>query len=112
MQVIPGANDGSAMELSFSEELMWQSDVGDPQTLPFFDCARSLWLVLQFHGPLNQDALRASLEAIVQRHEVLRSRFVARNGQPVRLISQSPSFSFTTVDGRSFPSGRSIRNRE
>jgi hypothetical protein len=102
-QVIPRANDLSSMELSFSEELMWQSDVGDPQTLPFFDCARSLWLVLQFHGPLNQEVLRASLEAIVQRHEVLRSRFVARNGQPMRLISQSPSVSFTTVDGRSFP---------
>lgn len=104
MQITPGANDASGMELSFSEELMWQADVGDPQTLPFFDCARSLWLVLRLHGALNQEALRASLEAVVQRHEVLRSRFVARNGHPVRLISQSPSFSFTIVDGRSFPS--------
>jgi hypothetical protein len=77
--------------------------VGDPQTLPFFDCARSLWLVLRLHGALNQEALRASLEAIVQRHEVLRSRFITQNGHPVRLISLSPSFSFTVVDGRSFP---------
>lgn len=104
MQISPVADDASGMELSFSEELMWQADAGDPQTLPFFDCARSLWLVLQLHGALNQEALRASLEAIVQRHEVLRSRFVARNGQPVRLISPSPSFSFTSVDGRSFSS--------
>ena len=104
MQITPEADDAPGMELSFSEELMWQSDVGDPQTLPFFDCARSLWLVLRLHGALNQEALRASLEAIVQRHEVLRSRFVARNGHPVRLISPSPSFSFTIVDGRSFPS--------
>ena len=102
MQIAPGANDASGMELSFSEELMWQSDVGDPQTLPFFDCARSLWLVLRLHGALNKEALRASLNAVVQRHEVLRSRFVTRNGQPVRLISQSPSFSFTIVDGRNF----------
>jgi NRPS condensation-like uncharacterized protein len=104
MQVIPRANGESDVELSFSEELMWQSDVGDPQTLPFFDCARSLWLVLRFHGALNQEALRASLEAVVQRHQVLRSRFVARDGQPMRLISQSPSYRFTNVDGRSFPS--------
>ncbi len=104
MQIAPGADDASGMELSFSEELMWQADVGDPQTLPFFDCARSLWLVLRLHGALNQEALRASLEAIVQRHEVLRSRFVTRNGQPARLISPSPSFSFTVVDGRSFHS--------
>lgn len=104
MQITSGANDASGVELSFSEELMWQADVGDPQTLPFFDCARSLWLVLRLHGALNQEALRASLEAVVHRHEVLRSRFVTRNGHPARLISQSPSFSFTIVDGRGFPS--------
>jgi NRPS condensation-like uncharacterized protein len=104
MQIASGADDASGMELSFSEELMWQADVSDPQTLPFFDCARSLWLVLRLHGALNKEALRASLETIFQRHEVLRSRFVARNGQPVRLISPSSSFSFTIVDGRNFPS--------
>lgn len=103
MRVDPRAHDASGMELSFAEELMWQADVGDPQTLPFFDCARSLWLVLRFQGPLNQEALRRSLDAIVQRHEVLRSRFVARNGHPVRLISQTPQFNFTTIDRRSLP---------
>ena len=82
---------------------MWQADVGDPQTLPFFDCARSLWLGLRFRGPLNQEALRESLDAIVQRHEVLCSGFVARDGQPVRLISQTPPFNFTTIDRRSLP---------
>jgi NRPS condensation-like uncharacterized protein len=107
MQIAPGANDASGMDLSFSEELMWQADVGDPQTLPFFDCARSLWLVLRLHGALNQEALRGSLEAIVQRHEVLRSRFVVRNGHPVRLISPSPSFSFTVLDGGTFPCANS-----
>jgi NRPS condensation-like uncharacterized protein len=104
MQITPGANDASGMELSFSEELMWQAEVGDPQILPFFDCARSLWLVLRLQGSLNQEALRASLDAVVQRHEVLRSTFVARNGQPVRLISPSPSFCFTTIDRRRSPS--------
>jgi hypothetical protein len=103
MQVTPRANDASGMELSFSEELFWQADVGGPQTLPFFDCARSLWLVLRLQGPLNQEALRAGLDAVVQRHEVLRSRFSARNGQPMRLISQFPSFSFTSIDRQSFP---------
>jgi NRPS condensation-like uncharacterized protein len=104
MQVDPRAHDASGMELSFAEELMWQADVGDPQTLPFFDCARSLWLVLRLQGPLNQEALRRSLDAIVQRHEVLRSKFVARNGHSVRLISQTPPFNFTTIDRRSLPS--------
>jgi hypothetical protein len=102
----PSENDASGLKLSFSEELMWQADLGDPQTLPFFDCARSLWLVLRFQGLLNREKLKDSLDAVVQRHEVLRSRFVVRNGQPVRLISQSPSFSFTTIDKRNcLPAG-------
>jgi hypothetical protein len=103
LRVTPSANDASGMKLAFSEELMWQADVGDPQTLPFFDCARSLWLVLRFQGPLNQEVLRDSFDAVVQRHTVLRSRFVVRNGQPERLISQSPSFNFTIIDKRSSP---------
>ena len=103
MQITPAANDASGVELSFAEELMWQAEVGDSQILPFFDCARSLWLVLRLQGPLNKEALRASLDAVVQRHEVLRSRFVARNRQPVRLISPSPSFSFATIDRRNSP---------
>ena len=85
-------------ELSFAEELMWQAEVGGPGALPFFDCARSLWLVLDLAGPLNEEALRRSLEAVIRRHDVLRSRFVARNGQPERLISQTSSLSFTHID--------------
>lgn len=98
MQIAAKFDDSSGTELSFAEEIMWQADLGGPGALPFFDCGRSLWLVLRLQGPLNKEALRTSLEAVVQRHAVLRSRFVARNGQPVRLMSQPPSFSFATIE--------------
>ncbi len=85
-------------ELSFAEKLMWQADLGGPEALPFFDCARSLWLILRLQGPLDQKALESSFNTVVQRHAVLLSRFVQRNGQPVRLTSMTESFRFTAIE--------------
>src|SRR5216684_8036165 len=99
------ADDTPCTELSFAEELLWQTETDGPAAVPFFDCARDLWLVLRLHGLLDQEALRASLDEVVQRHHVLRSRFVARNGQPVRLISRPPFFSFATIDRQGLPPG-------
>ena len=97
------ADDLSGTDLSFAEELMWQTDREGPRAAPFFDCARSLWLVLQLQGPLNREALSSSLDAVIQRHDALRSRFVARNGQAVRLASQASPISFTIIDRQNLP---------
>lgn len=94
-------DDASGMDVSFAEELMWQAELGGQSVVPFFDCGRSLWLVLQLQGPLNQEALRVGLQAIVERHHVLRSRFVVRNGQPRRMISQLPLFGLAFIERQS-----------
>jgi hypothetical protein len=86
------------MELSFGEELLWKAEARDPGVLPFFDCARSLSLALRLQGPVNRDALRIALEAVVQRHEVLGSRFVVQNGQPKRVSGQGQSINLTMID--------------
>jgi hypothetical protein len=90
--------EATGKDLSFAEELLWRAEKEGPAAPPFFDCARSLWLVLRLQGPLDLNALQMSLNAIIQRHDVLRSRFAGSNGQPFRLTSDSPSFSFTRVD--------------
>jgi hypothetical protein len=86
------------MELSFGEELLWKAEVRDPGVLPFFDCARSLSLALRLQGPMNHDALRSALEAVVQRHDALRSRFVVQSGQPKRVCGLDPSIKLTIID--------------
>src|SRR5262249_4935284 len=45
-------------------------------------------------------ALRMSLDAIAQRHDVLRSRFLPHEGRPVRLKPEQSSSSFTIIDLR------------
>jgi condensation domain-containing protein len=86
------------MELSFGEELLWKAEVRDPGVLPFFDCARSLSLALRLQGPVKHDALRSALEAVVRRHDVLRSRFVVQSGQPKRVSGRSPLIKLTVID--------------
>jgi NRPS condensation-like uncharacterized protein len=86
------------MELSFGEELLWKADARDPGALPFFDCARSLSLALRLQGTVDHDALRNALDAIVQRHDVLRSRFVVQSGQPKRVNGRNQPINLTVID--------------
>jgi NRPS condensation-like uncharacterized protein len=94
----PRGCEGLAMELSFGEELMWKAEVRDPGVLPFFDCARSLSLTLRLQGPVNHDALRSALDAVVRRHNVLSSRFVVQNGRPKRVSGRGPLIDLSIID--------------
>lgn len=57
-------------------------------------------LAFRFRGDLDLIALQASIEDLARRHEVLRSRFVNAEGEPVVLISSSmPPFMVTDLRG-------------
>jgi hypothetical protein len=91
-------NDVAATEISFAEELLWQGEVDPSKALPFLDCSRNLSVVLRIEGPLNVQALRISLDAIVQRHDVLRSGFAMHGGQLARLPARASVPDFTMMD--------------
>jgi hypothetical protein len=42
---------------------------------------------LRLDGPLDVAALRRALDAVVERHEVLRTTFALDNGTPVQVIA-------------------------
>lgn len=88
----------ASAEMSFAEELLWQGEVDPAKALPFIDCARNLSILLRIEGPLNLKALRTSLDTIIQRHDVLRSRFAMRGGQLARFPARASVPDFTTVD--------------
>jgi hypothetical protein len=89
----------SETELSFAEEQLWLADQTGSSAFPFFDCTRSLSIAVRLENALDHQALKTSLAEIVRRHDVLRSRFVARNGRPARVFLQSPP-GLRTVDVR------------
>jgi hypothetical protein len=94
----PASSVGSA--LSFAEAQLWQAHQTGGHALPFFDCAPSLSVTMRSGVPVNRTALTASLNEIVQRHDVLRSRFMARDGRPLRLCSDAMEIALTELDLR------------
>jgi hypothetical protein len=72
--------------LSYSEERLWRGEQPDPDTTAFVECPRHFPLFLRVDGTPDVDVLRASLAHVVERHPVLRSRFVELDGSPMRVL--------------------------
>ncbi|GHG76385.1 non-ribosomal peptide synthetase [Comamonas sp. JC664] len=71
--------------LSSSQERLWIVDRIEETRAPIY----VIPLVLRLRGSLHHEALRQSLDAIVQRHEVLRTHFPAEGAQPHQVIAGS-----------------------
>ena len=67
--------------LSFAQQRLWFIDQMEPGT-PTYNMLHTLRL----RGTLNVDALRRSFTEVVRRHEVLRTTFAMRDGEPVQVI--------------------------
>jgi amino acid adenylation domain-containing protein len=68
--------------LSFAQERLWFFQHFQPKSTLYHIPASA-----HLFGPLNVAALEKSLNALIARHEVLRTSFVAIKAQPVQLIS-------------------------
>ena len=81
-QEIARIPDGSEAPLSLAQErlcFLHHFDHGSP----VYNCHTNL----RMRGPLNVPALEQALNAIVQRHDVLRSCFPSRDGRPVQHVN-------------------------
>ncbi|MGA4378330.1 amino acid adenylation domain-containing protein, partial [Ralstonia nicotianae] len=81
LPAITAADRGAPLPLSFAQQRLWflaQMEGGSE--------AYHIPVGLRLKGELDEDALRRSLDRIVARHEALRTRFVAEDGQAVQLI--------------------------
>src|ERR1041385_8505520 len=68
--------------LSFAQERLWFLTELDPENPSY-----NLPFALRFTGDLNVAALEKSLNAIVTRHETLRTKFAAVDGEPFQVVS-------------------------
>ncbi|HEX2187619.1 MAG TPA: amino acid adenylation domain-containing protein, partial [Longimicrobiaceae bacterium] len=70
-----------ALPLSFAQQRLWLVDRLEPGS-----AAYNMPAALRLRGVLDTAALRRSLDALVERHETLRTTFVEQGGAPVQVI--------------------------
>ncbi|MFF9347882.1 condensation domain-containing protein [Streptomyces sp. NPDC014734] len=77
----PGVRD-ERPPLSFAQQRLWFMQQLDPDTTLY-----NVPTVLRLHGVLDRAALGRALDALVARHEVLRTTYAAPSGRPHQVIA-------------------------
>ena len=87
---------GDEVPLSFAQQRLWFLDQLEPGSYLF-----NVPIAIQLSGELNVQALRQTLATIVERHEILRTNYVSKAGQPNQVIKAKATPELTFVDLRS-----------
>jgi amino acid adenylation domain-containing protein len=95
----PAPRDDRGLPLSHSQRRLWLVDQLEPGS-PQYNIPQALELL----GALDVAALAAALTAIVNRYEVLRTRFAEVEGEPVQIPGPGPSSVLRQVDLSGLPS--------
>ena len=91
----PRPTDEGPPPLSFAQQRLWFLD-----QMGITGHAYNMPVHLRLSGPLDEGALRASLDGIVRRHAVLRTVFVERDGEPVQIVDDAGALTLPVVDLR------------
>jgi amino acid adenylation domain-containing protein len=101
---IPRRADRGTAPLSFAQRRLWFLDQLVPGN-PFYN----IFDAYRLRGVLDRDALERALEAIVARHEALRTTFAVVDGRPVQVIAADQRLEIPVADTSG--SGRGERER-
>lgn len=78
----PPMDDVFVMPMSLTQQRFWLLDQLEPG-----NTSLNMPLALDLSGKLDADVLEKALNEIVSRHEILRTNFLSRNGNPVQVIA-------------------------
>lgn len=92
-QKITSVNREEDLVLSYSQQRLWFVDKFEGSSIQY-----NMPVALKLDGKLNKVALEASIKAIVSRHEVLRTTFADRNGEPVQVVNNNPNVHLVQID--------------
>ncbi|HEV2150667.1 MAG TPA: amino acid adenylation domain-containing protein, partial [Longimicrobiaceae bacterium] len=86
------------LPLSFAQQRLWLADRVEPGS-----SAYNMPFPLRLRGALDERALGRSLDALVRRHEALRTVFGERDGGPVQVVLPPAPVPVPVVDLRAYP---------
>ncbi len=105
-QVIPRQNrDTHIFPLSFAQQRLWFLEQYEPDT-SMYNIPEALIIT----GALNKDVLQKTLNAIIARHETLRTTFTAIDGLPMQVIADFTPIEIPCIDLRALP--KEVREAE
>jgi amino acid adenylation domain-containing protein/FkbH-like protein len=78
--------------LSWAQQRLWFIDQLEPS------CAYHVPLAIRLHGALNRDGLQQALDALLTRHEALRTTFVTVRGQLLQKVNSQTRFAISFAD--------------
>jgi len=93
-----------AMRLSFSQQRLWFLDSLDPGSSTY-----NISSAVRLRGPLDRATLERSIEAVVARHEALRTGFRVERGEPVQYIEPPAAVSLELFDLQNLPGAEQQR---
>ena len=82
-----------AIPLSFQQHQLWLADLISSFSAVYL--VPSGW---RLRGSLDVKALESSFQALIARHEILRTRFMMKQGEPVQVIEPLQSFCVEILD--------------
>ncbi|MFF0123354.1 amino acid adenylation domain-containing protein, partial [Micromonospora arida] len=90
---IPTVDRSGELPLSYGQQQMWFLNRMDPTSAEYLVSS-----ALRLHGPLDADALGRALDALVARHEILRTRYALAGTSPVQVIDPPAHRDLPVVD--------------
>ncbi|MEU6078361.1 amino acid adenylation domain-containing protein [Micromonospora sp. NPDC047074] len=95
--IVPVPRDGE-LPTSPAQRRMWFLDQLEPGSTEYL-----VPVVLRLRGPLEADALLGAVDDVVARHEVLRTRYVARDGAPLQVVDPPVPLGVAPLDLADLP---------
>ncbi|GAB4195282.1 MAG: hypothetical protein OHK0022_11910 [Roseiflexaceae bacterium] len=95
----PGLNEGETAEemvvlpASFTQQRFWFLDQLDPGNPAYL-----MPVAMRIDGPLDRDRLRGCLEALIKRHETLRTGLMVFDSEPVQVIAAEAALPWDCED--------------
>ncbi|WP_408597965.1 non-ribosomal peptide synthetase [Pseudomonas sp. PLMAX] len=90
---ITSLSRAEAMPQSLAQNRLWITWQLDPQS-----SAYNIPGALRLRGELDEDALRASFQQLIERHESLRTRFFERDGVALQQVDAAAEFNLQCID--------------
>ncbi len=95
---IPVHTDTASIPLSFAQERVWFMYQLDPR-----NPAYNMYNVVRLRGKLDIAILTQSFRTLIQRHQILRTRFVTENSHPVQQLVADIDFHIPVTELQSCP---------